>query len=124
MRREARRNAGAALRMAVALFILLIACADVLSAQSSLPALHPAQSNYPGVGKACDIRSVTRDGKQVVLSDGSKWTVQDHQGYITALWKPRQHVVVTKSKSGSFPYTLTDTSRDKYNEVNAKYNGS
>ena len=54
------------------------------------------------------IETVERNGRMVVLNDGTIWTVDPSHSRTSVFWRPGMRVVVAPSADAVHPFTLTN----------------
>jgi len=79
------------------------------------------KDKYNNVGKTVTIDEKC-NGRVLILSDGSVWSINMIETYKIILWMPFDRLIVIESKNSLYPYKIINLSKDE--EVLAKYIGS
>jgi len=61
--------------------------------------------------------TVERNGRMIVLSDGTAWAVETSHSRATAFWRPGVRVVVGHSADDRHPLTLTNLDSPAFDVV-------
>lgn len=64
------------------------------------------------------VLEVKKDGLEVILMDGSSWSINTGDSTKTSLWYPTQRIEIEKSDSELYPYILINL--DTYGPDKAK----
>ena len=83
------------------------------------PLCHPCYL-YPGIDRTQKIRRVFRNGRMIVLQDGSVWEVAPKDTVPAALWLPLTEVSVARDDR---PYAYEITNLDTLDRISARYRG-
>jgi len=75
----------------------------------------PARAEpYAALGGGHLLREVSRDGRYIVLEDGSRWEVHPRDWYQTVSWERSANVTVRTARGdGGFDYELVNTTSDE-----------
>lgn len=73
-----------------------------------------ASETYAALGSGHLLRDVSRDGRYIVLEDGSRWEVHPRDWYQTVSWEPSANMTVRTARGDAgFDYELVNTTSDE-----------